>query len=171
MDETSQAREIFMVGLRNAHAMENQALSIMRPQLERIENYPDVARRLQQHIEETEGQQVRLENLLQSFGESSSTLKDAALSVVGSLAALGHTVADDEIIKNSLANFAFENFEIAAYKSLLVMCQLGGFGQAEAVLRQNLDEEVAMASWLDGNLSAVTERFVSLREAGASANV
>jgi len=171
MDENSQAREIFMVGLRNAHAMENQALSIMRPQLERIENYPEVARRLEQHIKETEGQQVRLENLLQSFGESSSTLKDTALSVVGSLAALGHTVADDEIIKNSLANFAFENFEIAAYKSLLVICRLGNFGQAEAVLRQNLDEEVAMASWLDSNLSAVTERFVSLREVGASAKV
>lgn len=42
------------------------------------------------------------------------------------MAAIGHTVAPDEIIKNSFANFAFENFEIAAYKSLLALArQLG----------------------------------------------
>ena len=29
------------------------------------------------------------------------------------MAAIGHTVAPDEIIKNSIANFAFENYEIA----------------------------------------------------------
>ena len=115
MDENSEIRDIFIVGLRNAHAMENQALSIMRPQVKRIENYPEVAARLEEHIRETEGQMERLERLLESFGESTSTLKDTALSVLGSLAAMGHVVAGDEIIKNSLANFAFENYEIAAY--------------------------------------------------------
>ena len=52
--------DIFVTGLRNAHAMENQALSIMKPQVSRIENYPEVAHRLQQHITETEGQIQRL---------------------------------------------------------------------------------------------------------------
>jgi len=171
VDDNSQTRAIFIVGLRNAHAMENQALSMMQPQVKRIENYPDVAQRLEQHIRETEGQRSRLENLLQSFGESTSSLKDAALSAVGSMAALGHSVAGDEIIKNSLANFAFENFEIAAYKSLLSVCQLGDFGQADQVLRQNLEEERAMADWLDRNLDAVTKRYVSLSEAGQPAKV
>lgn len=36
-------RDIFVTGLKNAHAMENQALSIMKPQVKRIENYPDIA--------------------------------------------------------------------------------------------------------------------------------
>ncbi len=36
------------------------------------------------------------------------------LSAGGSMAAIGHSMADDEILKNSFANFAFENFEIAA---------------------------------------------------------
>ena len=33
-------RELFVTGLINAHAVEKQALSIMTPQVERIENYP-----------------------------------------------------------------------------------------------------------------------------------
>src|SRR4051794_22465772 len=99
--------ELLTVGLRNAHAMENQALSIMKPQVARIENYPEVASRLQQHIEETEEQERRLEQLLDRFDDSASSVKDTMSSVMGSMAALGHSTSGDEILKNSFANFAF----------------------------------------------------------------
>lgn len=166
---TSETRSIFIVGLRNAHAMENQALSIMKPQVERIESYPEVANRLQQHIQETEGQITRLEFILEGLDEEHSTLKDTALSMVGSLAAMGHSMAGDEILKNSLANFAFENYEIAAYNSLLVLAGAGGFQDAERTLKQNLDEEEAMARWLQQNLRSVTLQYAKLREAGETA--
>jgi ferritin-like metal-binding protein YciE len=169
--ENAETRSIFITGLRNAHAMEKEAVSIIKPQLARIENYPEVARRLEQHLRETEGQIVRLEEVLHSLGEDSSTLKDMALSVAGSMAAMGHTMAGDEILKISFANFAFENFEIAAYSSLLTIAELGGFPSARTALAANLEEEVAMASWLEDNLRAVTIKFASLREAGETANV
>ncbi|KQR76018.1 hypothetical protein ASG25_15185 [Rhizobium sp. Leaf384] len=164
-------RTIFVTGLKNAHAMENQALSIMKPQVSRIENYPQVADRLQQHIRETEGQITRIETLLDELAESHSALKDMALSFTGAMAALGHSVAGDEILKNSFANFAFENFEIAAYKSLITVAELGGFPNAVPALRSNLDEEIAMAGWLDANLREVTVTFASLKESGQSAKI
>ncbi|MGZ2384695.1 ferritin-like domain-containing protein [Rhizobium brockwellii] len=162
---------LIVTGLKNAHAMENQALSIMRPQVARIESYPEVARRLEQHITETEGQIGRIDELLDQFGADSSTLKDFALSFSGSMAAMGHTIAGDEILKNSFANFAFENFEIAAYKSLLILAELGGHGNVTSALLANLKEEQAMAQWLDENLAAVTTRFASLKEDGQTAKV
>jgi ferritin-like metal-binding protein YciE len=167
----SETRSIFITGLKNAHAMENQALSIMKPQLSRIENYPEVARKLEQHIQETEGQITRLEGLLSDLGEDPSTLKDVALKFTGAMAAMGHTMAGDEILKNSFANFAFENFEIAAYNSLLTMAELGGFSNAMPMLQANLDEEKAMATWLDENLRNVTMKFASLKEAGETAKI
>jgi ferritin-like metal-binding protein YciE len=167
----NETRAIFVTGLRNAHAMENQALSIMKPQMSRIENYPEVATQLDKHIRETEGQLVRLEEVLRELGEDHSTLKDMALSVVGTIAAMGHTVAGDEILKNSFANFAFENFEIAAYKSLITIAELGGFSSATDALQANLAEEEAMATWLDANLRGVTIKFASLREAGEAAKI
>ena len=168
---TNKAREIFIVGLRNAHAMENEALGIMKPQLKRIENYPQVAERLDQHIRETEGQLQRLADILDGLDESSSTLKDTALSIMGTMAAMGHTLAGDEILKNSFANFAFENFEIAAYNSLLVLSEAGNVPQAAQVLQQNLAEEEAMAEWIRQNLADVTQRYVELSEAGETAKV
>src|SRR4051794_32788415 len=98
MDDVSQSRRVFVTGLKNAHAMESQALSVMRPQVSRIKSYPEVAQRLEQHIAETEGQQRRLEAVLDSVGESRSGLKDAALSLGGGMAALGHAAAADEIL-------------------------------------------------------------------------
>jgi ferritin-like metal-binding protein YciE len=171
MSDTSETRNLFITGLKNAHAMENQALSIMKPQVSRIENYPEVARRLEEHIRETEGQIGRLETLLESLGESHSRLKDMALSVAGGMAALGHTMAGDEILKNSFANFAFENFEIAAYKSLLTVAELGGIPSATSALKANLDEEIAMAHWLEKNLRSVTIQFASLKEMGETAKI
>lgn len=167
----SEIRDIFVTGLRNAHAMENQALSIMKPQLSRIENYPEVAAMLDQHIQETKGQITRIEEILTGLNEDHSTLKDLALSFTGSMAAMGHTVAGDEILKNSFANFAFENLEIAAYNSLLTIADAGGFGAAKSMLRENLVEEKAMAAWLENNLTAVTTKFLTLRGAGQTAKV
>lgn len=166
-----QTRDIFILGLRNAHAMETQALSILKPQLEWIDRYPEVADRIEAHIHETEGQIGRLEEVLGSLNESRSALKDMALSLSGSMAALGHSMAGDEILKNSFANFAFENFEIAAYHSLITVGEHGGYASAVSALAQNLQEEENMAKWLADNLEAVTRRFISLSEAGEEAKI
>jgi ferritin-like metal-binding protein YciE len=165
----SEARDILVTGLRNAHAMEKQALAMMAPQIERVENYPDVKARLQQHAAETEGQVKRLESVLDQLGEKPSVVKDTMLSVAGGLAAIGHAPAGDEILKNSFANFAFENYEIAAYNSLITLARAAGEATAVNVLEQNLAEEHDMADWLEANLSAVTEQYVALRLAGQEA--
>lgn len=153
---------LFVTGLKNAHAMEKQALSIMTPQVERIENYPEVAERLRTHIDETHGQIARLDEILGSFDAHASGLKDLALSMSGSMAALAHSAAGDEILKNSFANYAFEHFEIASYKSLLTMAESGDLGRFSSGLQQNLDEELGMANWIDQSLPMVTRRYQQL---------
>jgi ferritin-like metal-binding protein YciE len=163
-------RDLFVTGLTNAHAVEKQALSIMTPQVSRIVNYPEVADRLRLQIEETTAQIARLDEILDGFATSGSALKDMGLSMSGSMAAIVHSAAGDEIVKNSFANYAFEHFEIAAYKSLLVMGEDGGFPNALPLLRQSLAEEEAMATWIDESLPMVTRRYASLyAEAGSGA--
>src|SRR6188508_3239547 len=110
-------RDLFVTGLRNAHALEMQALQIMNRQVERLENYPEVEQALRKHIQETEGQRQRIDEILNQLAESPSTIKEAAMGFMGNMAAIAHAPADDEIIKNMLANHGFENYEIAAYKS------------------------------------------------------
>jgi ferritin-like metal-binding protein YciE len=77
------AEDIFIDGLRNAHAMEKQALSIMQPQLNRLEHYPQISDLLDRHIRETENQINHLDEVLDSFGASASGFKDAAPVIHG----------------------------------------------------------------------------------------
>lgn len=169
--DDGRGRSIFVTGLRNAHALENQALSLMDRQIERIENYPAVLERMKQHRSETENQIERLETILKSMDEDYSSIKDAGASLMGNLAAMGHTLSSDEILKNSFANFAFENYELATYKSLCQMAELTGNSQALQPLQQSMKEEQAMVQWLDHHLPEATSMYMRREIAGQDANV
>ena len=171
MVDIQNARGVFLVGLKNAHAMEKQALSIMQPQVNRLKHYPDLLQRLESHISETEAQVSRLDEILQNVGESTSSMKDSLLSAFGSMAALGHVTAGDEVLKNSFANLAFENYEIGAYISLITAARASGESQAIPLLEQSLDEERRMAEWVAEHIPSVTETFISLKGTGESAKV
>jgi ferritin-like metal-binding protein YciE len=153
---TEATHSIYMAGLRNAHAMEKEAEQIMRRQVERLDHYPDVLTRLTAHIRETEQQIRRLEVILDRHDESHSTLKDMALQAIGNTLAVSQTMAGDEILKNTFANFAFENYEIAAYRALIALAEKQDDRKALALLRSSLREEEAMASWIEKNLTKVT---------------
>ncbi len=169
-EAAERANSVFVTGLKNAHALENQALELMNRQVERIENYPDIKAKLEQHIQETHRQIERLETILELLGESRSVLKDNLLSVTGNMAAITHALTQDEIVKNSIANFAFENFEIASYKSLIQLADETGHRDAAQPLNDTLREEQEMAKWIDGHLAGVThtylERYVAGEQAG-----
>ena len=163
---TETARDLFVTGLRNAHAMEIQARELMERQSGRLDDFPEVKRRITDHLEETHRQIERLEQCLQECGGSSSTLKDTAQSIIANTMALIHSAADDEILKNTFANNAFENFEIAAYKSLLEMCKEADAQFAREPLLLSLKEEQAMANWIDQNVEKVTRQFLAHKQGG-----
>jgi ferritin-like metal-binding protein YciE len=125
---------------------------------------------LQRHLQETQQQHQRLDQILDQLGESRSMLKDMAMEFGANMQALAHGTADDEILKNTFANLAFENFEIASYKSLICMAEAGGFQQFVSPLQQSLREEQAMASWIDQNVETVTRAFLQRAVSGRKAD-
>ena len=171
MDETvDKSRLYYVAGLSNAHAMETQAIQLLTRQLERLENYPEMAARMQAHLKETEVQRTRLEEVLAGLNESHSSIKDTALGLVGNLAALAHTPAPDEVMKNTLANYAFEHFEMAAYKSLITMAEVIGDNAGLSAAKTSLKEEEAMAQWIDQHIAGTTLQFLGRKEAGVQAD-
>ena len=166
---SSHIRMIFVTGLQNAHAVEQQALSLIDRQLDRLTRYPEIAERLRTHRLETEDQIRRLEDILGSLGERPSGLKDFALGFLGNLAGMGNAMAADEVLKNQFVNAAFENFEVASYTSLIALAEDGGFPTAADLLAESLREEVAMAAWVQDSLPGLTRKYAALRAGGRSA--
>lgn len=56
--------------------MEPQAEKMLSAQSERLEHYPLLKARIDEHLQETLGQQRLLEECLKRLGNSSSTIKD-----------------------------------------------------------------------------------------------
>ena len=164
-------RDTYITGLVNARALETQAIELISRQLDRLQSYPEVETMLRKHLAESEEQRNRLDTLLEAQGTSHSSVKDFVTGLVGNMAALGHVPMQDEIIKNSLANYAFEHFEIASYRSLLTLADLAGDTRATAALKLSLSEEERMAQWCGDNLDAITRKYASLRAEGAKAGI
>jgi ferritin-like metal-binding protein YciE len=163
-------RDTLIVGLRNAYALEGQALSTMENVHSRLENYPELKAGVAKHIEETKQQQQLVEQCLSRFGEEPSTLKEAALKLAGNLQAMVHGVASDEVLKNLFALYAFEHFEIASYKSLIAMAQDCGETEVAQTCSQILSQEQATAQKLEALIEPISRTYLQREAADQTAS-
>src|SRR5690606_20602736 len=105
--------------LRDAHAMEAQAETMLKKQASRIEHYPKLKARIEQHIVETQNQSKLIEECLQRHDKSYSGLKDLGGKMMAMGQAMGGMMVSDEIVKGAQMGYVFENLEIASYKILI----------------------------------------------------
>ena len=132
--------------LRDAHAMEKQAESLLVATIRRLDNEPQLRTRLEQHLYETRRQL--------------SALKDAMSRV----AALGQTIGimlpGDEVIKVIITAYVFAHFEVACYTALLTAAKRVGDHSAMHTLEGILAEERGMADWLLHYLPVLTGQYL-----------
>ena len=163
----STVRDLFITGLKNAHAMENQTHEILERQLGRMDKYPELRARLREHLRETKEQLKRLEKCLEDLDSRPSTIKDTIMAFGSNIAAMGHAMARDEVLKNTFANNTLENYEIAAYKSLIAMAETAGI-RMKTVLQESLREEERMADWVAKNVEKITAEYIRKEEKTAA---
>lgn len=163
-----QARERLLQWLRDAHAMEEQAETMLSRTAQRIENYPLLKSKLEEHLGQTQRQAARVEECIQRLNGEASSLKDTGGSVMGFAQAVSGAVAGDEVMKAALASYTFEHMEIASYKMLAEAVEEAGEPEIRQVCEEILGEEEAMAEWLKHNLPSTTQQFLQ-REASEQA--
>ncbi len=146
--------------LRDAHAMEEQAETMLTSQAGRIEHYPELKAKIEQHIRETQSQAERIQTCLERRGTSTSGAKDIAGKFTAMMQGLSGTVMADEVLKGAMASYTFEHFEISAYRELVAAAELAGDAETRQVAEAILREEQAMADWLYEHLPQVTRQFL-----------
>ena len=162
---------LYLVGLRNAHAIEAMAAEMLERQLERIQSYPEMEAALRTHLAETRQQSERLDTILAAHGSAYSSLKETWMSLTGNVAALFHTVMADEVMKNHFANTAVEAFESAMYTSLIAMAEMVGDIQALPALKQSLAEEQKTETLIQSMTSALTTKYLERESVGEKAGI
>lgn len=161
------ARKNLRDWLKDAHGMEMEALEILEKQADRFDGYPEMQQRIRQHVKETRSQAERIAECINRYDGDSSTLKDISGKLMGNMAALTNAMASDEVVKNSIADYAFESLEIASYRSLVAAAEAAGDEQTAQVCREILKEEEAMASFIGDRIPQITSAYLRRETAGA----
>lgn len=154
------ARDNFIAWLRSAHSMEEQAITMLTAQARRIESYPDLKARILSHLEETRAQAETLKVLLEQLTGGASVLKDVAAKLAATAQGVGGMLTSDEVVKGTMAAYAFEHTEIATYRVLIAAADELEEREMKEVFERILAEEVAMANWLELHLDEITRVFL-----------
>ncbi|NLC36976.1 MAG: ferritin-like domain-containing protein [Alcaligenaceae bacterium] len=99
---TTEMKDNLLDWLRDAHAMEEQAETMLTKTAERLENYPDLRARVEQHIQETRHQAEMLRACIQRLGSDTSSVKDATGKMMAMMQGLSGMFVSDEVVKERL---------------------------------------------------------------------
>lgn len=154
------ARDRLLDWLRDAHAMEEQAETMLSSQAQRIQSYPELKERVEEHLRETKRQAELVESCIAKLGSSTSAVKTASAKMMAFGQGLSGLFVGDEVIKGSLASYTFEHMEIASYRILIAAAENAGEPEIKRTCQQILAEEERMAAWLEQHLAQTTREYL-----------
>jgi ferritin-like metal-binding protein YciE len=156
MTETRSGKDQLVAWLDDANAMESGLIPILQNHVAHFsDRMPDAARRLEEHVAETERHTQRLKECLLILNASPSNLKSTLSSVVGSVEGATTAIFRDQLVKDALADYASEQFEVGCYTALVSAATQLGYHDVATLCRQNLREDEAMAAWVLEQLPTV----------------
>lgn len=150
-------REMLVTWLNDAYSMEKALVPVLKNHAKDAEEYPEVRERDLQHMEETKRHAELVEECLGRLGEKPSGVKSMMGEIMGRFQALSTEPFQDEMMKNFLADYATEQFEIASYKSLAAAARHLGEEEIASTCERILEDEERMAEWLDRNMARAVE--------------
>lgn len=147
--------------LRDAYAMERGLENSLQKQADNRDLNPDLRKKAAAHLQETRRHGDEVRNALQELGADTSTLK-TSLGVAAEMAKGWSTkFAEDERIKDVLAAYSTEHFEIACYTALATAAELARLPKIGDLCRRIIGEERRMADWLEASLPTVVRSYLA----------
>jgi ferritin-like metal-binding protein YciE len=157
---TENQRDTLATWLKDAYAMEQGIVEILERQLEQMDDMPDAREKILQHLELTKTQAERVRACVERLGDDVSQVKSGLANFLGAVQGMSTWMANDKIVKNALANYAIEHFEIASYMANAAAARDLGYEDIASVCETIIMEEQDMADWLEMQLPMVTRQHM-----------
>jgi ferritin-like metal-binding protein YciE len=155
-----ETRDSLMDWLRDAYAMERAQEVSLKKQSQNEEMEPSLRQQLAMHLAETRAHAAAVEGCLRTMGSDTSLLKTALGSSVALAQGLATAFTPDERVKDFLATYTSEHFEIACYQALRTAAELLGEHDVVTMCDSILPDEERMAEWLAANLPMVVRSYL-----------
>lgn len=148
-------KEMFIAWMKDAYAMEISLIETMERRVDAAEGYPQIQERDREHLEETRRHADMMKSCIEAYDEDTSSVKSGMSKLTGMLQGMGTKGASDTLVKNSIADYASEHFEIASYRALIEAAREFGDQKTLEVCQEILKDEERMASFLEEHLPSV----------------
>jgi ferritin-like metal-binding protein YciE len=159
----------------------NEMLSVENAAIDRIQSrieetpIQEAKVRLQQHLEETRGQQSRLQEIVAKYGGTPTdskahlsapkppatelmkkTIKDTVKSVTEDT---DNPLPEEMEIIRTKEDAILENAEIIGYKMVMQIAERASAQETIPVLEQSMKEEQSMANWIMDNTPVILDKL------------
>ncbi len=155
--------DLFVHTLQDIYYAEKQILKALPDMIKKATNR-ELTQGFKKHLEETEGQVARLEQVFEMHGSTPKGADCPAIDgIIEEAEEIAGEVADKEVLDAALiaAAQAVEHYEITRYGTLVAWAHELGRDDCAAVLQKNLNEEKAT----DKKLTTLAESRVNRKAA------
>jgi ferritin-like metal-binding protein YciE len=159
MAEAGTLHDAFIDELRDTYDAEKQLTKALA-KLAKAASNPQLREAFESHLEETQGQIERLEQVFESLDEK---VRGKHCDGIAGIIEEGKTIMEEDFDESTMdacliaAGQRAEHYEMAAYGTLVAWAQAMGHSEAASLLQETLDEEKAA----DEKLSAIAEGGVN----------
>ena len=163
MAEATTLHDAFIDELRDTYDAEKQLTKAL-PKLAKAASSPKLRQAFESHLEETQGQIERLEQVFESLDEK---VRGKHCDGMAGIIEEGKSIMEEDFDDTTMdacliaAGQRAEHYEMAAYGTLVAWAQAMGHTEAARLLQQTLDEEKTA----DRKLSGLAEGGINQRAA------
>ena len=166
MAETGTLHDAFLDELRDTYDAEKQLTKALA-KLAKAATIPELRQAFESHLEETQGQIDRLEQVFESLDEK---VRGKHCAGIAGIIEEGKSIMEEDFDDTTMdacliaAGQRAEHYEMAAYGTLIAWAEAMGHADAVELLQQTLDEEKAA----DEKLSSLAEGGINRTAADAA---
>ncbi len=147
--------------LNDAYAMEQGLEETLERHADDAKDDPKVYDRITRHVEETRDQARIVQECVEALGGKISKTKSMLASATGAVQGMMNRPAGDTMVKNALADYAAECYEIACYKALIQAATEIGEDAVVQRLAGILRQEQDMAKFLEQQLPTAVSKTLA----------
>lgn len=157
--------DTYLAWLNDARAMELGMVETLQSHIKLADGKNDkLKKQLEKHLRETEEQAEMVTEAIERYGGKVSHGKGMISKIASSMAGTTAALSGDDLMKASLSDYAAEHLEIASYTAIATAAEDLGDLETIKMCDKILEQERAMAAWLEANLPELASTYIQKEE-------
>lgn len=153
-------QELLVGWLTDAYSMEDSLVQSLEKQSKELQD-SEIVERIKSHTEETKRHKEMIKECLSRYGKNPSTIKSTIGKAAIGLQNIATGSSEVKPVRDTLFDYAAENFAVASYKALITAATNIGDAETVNVCEQILHDEEDMANFLENHLTRVVNSVMA----------